>query len=127
MLYNNYYSTFVYVQSDWGCKYRLLPKNTAFSSGKSASTDSSLASIDLIAKTASSIQGPWSDPVTLFTSKDGIIYAPAPQTHYDTSGKTMVIDYSIFSPIYMKSVKVVSVWYPPYSVLGVEQTDQYIL
>ncbi|KAK6855991.1 hypothetical protein PG995_008142 [Apiospora arundinis] len=79
LLYNNYYSTFVYVQSDWGY---------------------------LIAKTASSIQGPWSDPVTLFTSKDGIIYAPAPQTHYDTSGKTMVIDYSIFSPIYMKSVKV---------------------
>ncbi|KAK8012731.1 hypothetical protein PG991_010106 [Apiospora marii] len=79
LLYSEYYKAFVYVQSDWS---------------------------NLTAKTASSIQGPWSEPVTLFTSTDGIIYAPAPQTHYDTTGKTLVIDYSIFTPIYMKSVKI---------------------
>ncbi|KAK8046838.1 hypothetical protein PG996_014902 [Apiospora saccharicola] len=79
LLYSDYYKTFVYVQSDWS---------------------------NLTAKTASSIQGPWSEPVTLFTSTDGIIYAPAPQTHYDTTGKTLIIDYSTFTPIYMKSVQI---------------------
>lgn len=63
--------------------------------------------VEILVRTAQVPSGPWSDPIVLYQGNT-ILYAPVAQGHFDTSGKTLVFDMSIFSPIYIQTVKVVS-------------------
>lgn len=62
---------------------------------------------EILASTSQNPSGPWSKSVVLYTGNT-ILYAPTAQPHFDDSGKTLVFDVSIFSPIYLQTIKIVS-------------------
>lgn len=64
---------------------------------------------EILAVTSSAPNGPWTSPVTVFQG-DTIYYAPVAQPHFDSTGKTLIFDMSIFSPIYIETVKLVSLF-----------------
>ncbi|CZR62678.1 uncharacterized protein PAC_12575 [Phialocephala subalpina] len=78
--YNNYYNCYIY----------LFPGPAL--------------SAQILASTAQTPNGPWTSPVTVFQGNN-LYYAPVAQGHFDTSGKTLIFDMSIFSPIYLETVK----------------------
>lgn len=79
--YNSYYNTYIYIYPGPALSGQIL------------------------AVTSSTPNGPWTSPVVLFQGTT-IYYAPVAQTHFDTTGKTLTFDVSIFSPIYLQTVKI---------------------
>ncbi|KAF2149091.1 hypothetical protein K461DRAFT_282559 [Myriangium duriaei CBS 260.36] len=79
--YNNYYNLYMY-----------LAPGPALSG-------------QITVRTAQVPTGPWTTPVVLFAGNT-IYYAPVAQSHYDTTGRTLVFDASVFSPIYLQTIKV---------------------
>ena len=64
---------------------------------------------ELRGKTASKPEGPFRDYFTNFTATDfAFVYSPSQQTHYDPSGKTLVLSYTGF-PNIIQAVKAVGV------------------
>lgn len=60
---------------------------------------------ELRGKTASKPEGPFSDYFTIFTATDfAFVYSPSQQTHYDPSGKTLVLSYTGY-PNIIQAVK----------------------
>lgn len=62
---------------------------------------------EVLASTASTPNGPWSTPIVIYQGNN-LFYAPVAKPHFDTTGKTLIFDMSIFSPLYLVTVKVVS-------------------
>lgn len=63
---------------------------------------------ELRGKTATRPEGPFSDYFTIFTSTEfTFVYSPSQQTHYDPSGKTLVLSYTGY-PNIIQAVKAVS-------------------
>ncbi|KAH6702905.1 hypothetical protein BKA61DRAFT_619755 [Leptodontidium sp. MPI-SDFR-AT-0119] len=60
---------------------------------------------ELRGKTATRPEGPFSDYFTIFTSTEfAFVYSPSQQTHYDPSGKTLVLSYTGY-PNIIQAVK----------------------
>lgn len=59
-----------------------------------------------MATTATQPTGPWSDPIIIFNATE-MIYGPVAQPYYDSTGKTLVVDMSIFSHIYTVTARIV--------------------
>ncbi|TVY81318.1 putative alpha-ketoglutarate-dependent sulfonate dioxygenase [Lachnellula suecica] len=81
IVYNNYYNLYIY-----------LSPGPALSG-------------QILASTSQVPSDPWSNTVVLYQGNT-ILYAPIAQGYFDTSGRTLTFDMSIFNPIYLQTVKV---------------------
>lgn len=90
--YNNHYNTYFY----------LYPTGFPIPSSESHAspaycTNLLTSSIPVINVVVSPVpQGPWSDPVTIYNCTMGC-YGPAAQPYFDPSGKTLILDVSIWA------------------------------
>ena len=103
IVYSDYYNLYIYLAPGGGFSGRMW-----FSEPRVNKICVRLTfTTEIIAFTAQNPEGPWNKSVVLYQGS-GILYAPVAQAHFDTSGKTLTFDYSIFESSVLQTVKVVS-------------------
>lgn len=106
--WSNYYNCWAYISRAW-CKYPEPERVGQSQVGANAFAAGDMQGITL--RTSNKLTGPWTDEMILFEaegiSTGDMVYAPTVHTHYDTSGKSLVVTYTA-QPNQQMAARVVS-------------------